>query len=202
MPQPTTSDADSSVFLASFMIAQVDTRIVSVTRSTSCPSSTEATALISHTATHRARHQHTLIGAFSSTLHEQEFHAMQPAFPGKPRHQRKFLMPSAPSNRHLSQYAERTTRTSFALLGCWWNAVLRFSVAGGTLSSVSHSCRVEKLRFRCQTQHIHQTRSVTHDQLLHTSLVMISRQSFQLSESKQLWWSRLGTLLASVGAGR
>ena len=145
MPQPTTSDADSSVFLASFIIAQVDTRIVSVTRSTSCPSSTEATALISHTATHRARHQDTLIGAFSSTLHEQEFHAMQPAFPGKPRHQRKFLVPSAPSNRHLSQYAERTTRTSFALLGCWWNAVLRFSVPFPTVVGSKSSVFVAKL---------------------------------------------------------
>ena len=56
---------------------------------------------------------------------------------------------------------------------------------------VFHGCRVENLSFPCRTQHMRQTRSVTHDQLRHTSLVTISRQSFQLSESKQMCWSCL-----------
>ena len=58
-----------------------------------------------------------------------------------------------------------------------------------------------KLRVLCRTQHIHQTRSVTHDQLRHTSLVMISRRSFQVSESRKCGGHAWRTLLASVGAG-
>ena len=38
--------------------------------------------------------------------------------------------------------------------------------------------------------HSSNTRSITDDQLRHT-LVMTSRQSFELSESKKMWWSRL-----------
>ena len=43
-----------------------------MTHSTSCPSSTEVTSLVSHTATYHAQHQDTLIGAFSSTVHGSE----------------------------------------------------------------------------------------------------------------------------------
>ena len=50
-----TSDADSTVCLASFTTAHVDTRIVSVIRSTSCPSSTEVTPLKTHAAKHRVQ---------------------------------------------------------------------------------------------------------------------------------------------------
>ena len=41
-------------------------------RHPSCPSSTEVTSLVSHTATYHAQHQGTLIGAFSSTVHGSE----------------------------------------------------------------------------------------------------------------------------------
>ena len=63
---------DSPVSLAIFIAAQVHIRIVSMTLSTSCPSSTEVTSLVSHTATYHAQHQDTLIGAFSSTVHGSE----------------------------------------------------------------------------------------------------------------------------------
>ena len=69
MPYSATSDADSSVFLTSSIAAEVSTSIVSMTRSTSCPSSKEVTSLASHTATYHAQHQDMLISAFNSIVH-------------------------------------------------------------------------------------------------------------------------------------
>ena len=169
MPQPTISAADCQSFSrASKQFKSSQASIISVTRSTSC----------SHTATHRvqlfknsskarkviashpwhlagdAHHgqrQDTLTGAFSSSMHEQELHAMLPTFSGRPRHQLEitlFSAPSAQSHRHLD---------------------------------ITHGCRDTSSVFLRNS-----TRSIAPHQLRRTSLVMVSRQSFQLPESKQM----------------
>ena len=166
MPQHTTSDADSSISLASFIKGQVDTRIVSVARSTSCPSSTVVTSLVSHTANNCVQLLKTLrdyinrkcprcslhirgiklgsrmgnprhaLGAFNSPLHGQ-------VLSGRPRHQIDFC-------------------------------------------TACHGCRVKGSDFLLNLTHssnsLHRSQSTPSER----PSVMVTRQSSQPSESTQM----------------
>ena len=110
-----TSDADSTVFLVSFTTAQVDTRIVSVTRSTSGPSSTEATSFISHTAQHRVqppRHAPQCLQLHCDQYSLEGHASGRPQYPGRIRGvepwrsrlcSRKSNMPTADSSKPWTQ---------------------------------------------------------------------------------------------------
>ena len=105
IPWPTTSNADSSVFFASFIIAHVVARIVSVTRSTSCPSTTERKWLLSsRIRQHTVRDTKTRLSVSSAPpcTNKNFTPCNQPSLEGHAINAKTlFLVPSVPSNRHL-----------------------------------------------------------------------------------------------------
>ena len=99
-----------------------------------------------------------------------------------PRHLPGLASWATPRHAHRLPSAQTCTNKNFRrVTSLLWKA----TSSNRHLDSIPRLSGQELL-FPCRT------RSVTHDQLRHASLVIIPRRSFQLFKSKEMWWSLLG----------